>query len=75
MFSEKELKDAMNGRFRMKVESQNGKTYFLHSTRSKNRRFAYFFSKEEAKSIPMPNGYEIGFSKNGLPHLKKIVGN
>jgi hypothetical protein len=57
----------------MYVNSPNGRTYWLHSVASKNRKMAYFFSKVEENSIEPPSGYIVMFSKkNGMPYLKKV---
>lgn len=55
----------------MKVESPNGKEYYLHSTTSKNRRIAYYFSKDPEGTIEKPFNMEVGFAKNGMPFLRK----
>ena len=51
---------------------KNQRTYYLHSVASKNRRLAYYFSKDSTNSIGLPIGYEVDFNKNGLPFLRKM---
>ncbi len=47
------------------------RTYWLHK-KDTNNGTIYYFSREIIGSIPLPKGYEVKYSKYGVPHIKKI---
>ena len=54
-----------------------GKTYILHAKtrtlKSGKKQSLYFFARTEKEGAldAVPEGYEVGESKNGLPFLKR----
>jgi hypothetical protein len=58
-------------------KNSKGTTYFLHATtrvlKSGKEQHLYYFSKiQKADTLDkVPDGYEVGESKSGLPFLKK----
>ena len=58
-------------------KNSKGTTYYLHATtralKSGKEQHLYFFSKTAKAGVldKVPDGYEIGESKSGLPFLKR----
>ena len=58
-------------------KNSKGTTYYLHATtralKSGKEQHLYFFSKTTKAGVldKVPDGYEIGESKSGLPFLKR----
>lgn len=48
------------------------KFYFLHYT-IHNGVPLYYFTQNENGAIPLPEGYEVVFSKKGHPFLRKKI--
>jgi hypothetical protein len=58
-------------------KNSKGTTYYLHATtrvlKSGKEQHLYYFSKTPKAGAldKVPDGYEVGESKSGLPFLKK----
>lgn len=59
------------------IKNSKGNTYYLHCTtralKNSKEQHLYFFSKTPKTGAldKIPEGYEVGESKSGLPFLKK----
>ncbi len=59
------------------VKNSKGNTYYLHSTirdlKDGKKQSLYFFAKtlKDGALEKVPDGYEVGESKSGLPFLKR----